>query len=283
MPVTGNRCLFLQATQTLLPQARPPGERTSLIGCDSDLYWSRVSCSGENWASTRSGQAGRRRMASVYWARDPRIGRDVAIRSSLPGAATTRPPRPVPARGPAAGHLSHPTSSRSSTSEKVDEFVYYASCLRRAARRPDRDLRRVPYRQALLVSQNIASRWTASTRQDLPPGYQAHNILKADSGEYKLADFGLGKSRIRYDHTCREMIGTLRYLPPRARGGSRWTTRATCSSLVSCSADRRRRDRTAARRGGDPQGVRQGDADLTLEGYRTSPIRSTTSSSTSSR
>jgi hypothetical protein len=77
------------------------------------------------------------------------------------------------------------------------------------------------YVMALRIGLNIASALdcihTAGIfHRDIKP----HNILRADSGEYKLADFGLGKSEGSETITrVGEMIGTLRYLPPEGLEG----------------------------------------------------------------
>lgn len=170
------------------------------------------------------GKLGEGGMASVYWARDPKLNRQVAVKILPPWCKND------------AGHLgrfkrevrlladlSHPNIVSIFDFGEADEYVFYAMEFLSGGSLADEIGRRgrMDYKSTLRLASEIAGALDCIHRlgichRDLKP----HNILKSETGQHKLADFGLGKGE-EFETITRagELIGTLRYLPPEGLEG----------------------------------------------------------------
>src|SRR5262245_44044152 len=136
-------------------------------------------------------------MGEVYRARDPRLGRDVAIKG-LPEAFARHPDRLARFEREARllASLQHPGIAVLFGLEVVDgvpwlvlELVEGETLFQRLGRGP------LPLREALDIGVQVATALTAAhareiVHRDLKPG----NVMLTPSGVAKVLDFGLAKS-----------------------------------------------------------------------------------------
>ena len=125
--------------------------------------------------------------------RDPRLGRDVAIKVLPEASPIAERLSPLRAGGRAAGALNHPTSSPSTTSAPtrrpyVVSELLEGQTLRARSRRP------LPVRKALDLGAQIARGLAAAhdngiVHRDLKP----ENLFVTKDGRVKILDFGLAK------------------------------------------------------------------------------------------
>lgn len=170
------------------------------------------------------GKLGEGGMASVYWARDPKLNRQVAVKILPPWCKND------------AGHLgrfkrevrlladlSHPNIVSIFDFGEAEEYVFYAMEFLSGGSLADEIARRgrLDYKSTLKLASEMAGALNCIHRvgichRDLKP----HNILRSETGQFKLADFGLGKGE-EFETITRagELIGTLRYLPPEGLEG----------------------------------------------------------------
>lgn len=170
------------------------------------------------------GKLGEGGMASVYWARDPKLNRQVAVKILPPWCKNDpghlgRFKREVRL----LADLSHPNIVSIFDFGEVEEYVFYAMEFLSGGSLADEIGRRgrMDYKTTLRLASEIAGALDCIHRlgichRDLKP----HNILKSETGQHKLADFGLGKGE-EFETITRagELIGTLRYLPPEGLEG----------------------------------------------------------------
>jgi len=170
------------------------------------------------------GKLGEGGMAAVYLARDPTLGRDVAIKILPPWCRKARSHAGRFQREMRLlADISHPNVVTIYDIGETDQYTFYAMEYFPNGSLTDEISRhgRLPYRRVLKLAHDIAAAVDSIHRvgiyhRDIKP----HNILVSENGAYKLADFGLGKATDSENITrTGEMIGTLRYLPPEGLEG----------------------------------------------------------------
>ena len=166
-------------------------------------------------------------MGEVYRARDPRLGRDVAIKV-LPSALPRDPDRlqRFEQEARAAGTSTTPTSSPSTTSARTTARPTSSRSCSRARRCATSSASgRSPPRKAIDYAVQIAQGLAAAhekgiVHRDLKP----ENVFVTKDGRVKILDFGAGQA----DAAGRGSPDAAPTAPPRPSPASSWERSATC-------------------------------------------------------
>jgi eukaryotic-like serine/threonine-protein kinase len=170
-------------------------------------------------------------MGEVYRARDPRLGRDVALKVMAPGkGASEERLRRFEQEARAAGALSHPNLLTVFDAGRHDAVPYLVfELLEGTTLRTRLGSGPLPLRKAVDVGVQIALGLAAAhekgiVHRDLKP----ENVFLTTDGQVKILDFGLAKLRPELDATARPdastpeealtrdgvLLGTAAYMSP---------------------------------------------------------------------
>jgi eukaryotic-like serine/threonine-protein kinase len=186
------------------------------------------------------GELGRGAMGVVYKARDPQIDRMVALKTVVLRGQDPELEREFRSRflneAKAAGRLHHPgivtIFDVGEDPENHDPYIVLEYVAGEALNRILARERKLPLEKALRLAEEIATALDYAhaqgvTHRDIKPG----NILVAQDGRAKIADFGIAKLNLAHFTLPGKVLGTPAYMAPEQLSGEGTDGRADLFSL----------------------------------------------------